>query len=603
MPELSTLEQTLDTNKDSKDTLELNESKFAETFKNKDNRDILVNEAKNNFKWLLNEANKNAIKEQALKEINTWENAPDKKTEGTAYNGKIAVLYLYSLLDNENRNDQMTTNDVLNVYEGLRIDKELSASSEKINAELLAADKKDAAEVLTKKFDELSKSKNMYSEENRNQIIKAKVDGDKSITSATDETLDMTKDNTLKTMENVLTKREEKIAEQKENTDTPITYENKDGKWWYYADAIQIPIGSHMNWWAAFDNNKKWLSIPTEFKADQLLNTFMENKDLKNDSMFFPDKSGEPTDTFNFVTKNYPSLSKNSDIKKQIDMQIRDYVENQNSSREYPKIALEKNLNWVSLQIDASWQSYFDIPVSNLKKKSSEWIQSLHLYSQWNMGNNIMINEWIADTPAVEEKKELQQEKISTPSVSDIDITDRTNSVPATENSTPKKVENISSDFFASKKAPTMLDAKPLAGTENKLNIPTETKTTPEVKTETWTTSVDTKEIWTQDIQQLKENFKKLWFETNNNGLPLSFTYTGKNMEKDLGPIVGKSMDYNIARRIAQTNLQLNVLKALNINKATMSIYPRDQKILDPKNKNDSYMVYTTNFIINSITK
>ncbi|MEI6673066.1 MAG: hypothetical protein WCL02_07245 [bacterium] len=90
---------------------------------------------------------------------------------------------------------------------------------------------------------------------------------------------------------------------------------------------------------------KEGLSLPTqEFKADQILNTFMENKDLKNDSMFFPDKSGEPTDTFNFVTKNYPSLSKNSDIKKQIDAQIKDYVENQNSSREYPKIALEKNL-------------------------------------------------------------------------------------------------------------------------------------------------------------------------------------------------------------------------------------------------------------------
>ena len=73
-------------------------------------------------------------------------------------------------------------------------------------------------------------------------------------------------------------------------------------------------------------------------------------------------------------------------------------------------------------------------------------------------------------------------------------------------------------------------------------------------------------------------------------------------MEKDLGPIVGKSMDYNIAKTMAQTNLQLNVLKALNINKATMSIYPTDEKTIKPKNKDDSYMVYNTNFIINSIT-
>ncbi len=129
------------------------------------------------------------------------------------------------------------------------------------------------------------------------------------------------------------------------------------------------------------------------------------------------------------------------------------------------------------------------------------------------------------------------------------------------------------------------------------------TKTeTPITKTETWSNHVDIKEIWTQEIQQLKENFKNLWFETKNNALPLSFVYTGKNMEKDLGPIVGKSMDYNIAKTMAQTNLQLNVLKALNINKATMSIYPTDEKTIKPKNKDDSYMVYNTNFIINSIT-
>lgn len=139
-------------------------------------------------------------------------------------------------------------------------------------------------------------------------------------------------------------------------------------------------------------NGKWWHMEGMEFKQDEILTNFINNKDYTKSSMF--DNAGVGPATFDFVTKNRASLSTNSEVQTQINDQIVFYFKKNNTNINYPKLDLKKRLVGVTLEQNASWQYYFDIPVSNLDvKKVPADITNIHIYSQSTDWQNIAVNE------------------------------------------------------------------------------------------------------------------------------------------------------------------------------------------------------------------
>ncbi len=386
---------------DQKEGLQLPEGEkaFESKFKDKANRLTLVNTAAESFAGLDQKA-KDDIKAKAKTEISSRTAFPNKDTDKEAYGAKIAVLYLYTTLDKGTTNASM--DDVKAVYE------ELKAADAKDKAETTAkleTSKKEATGALTTKLEEYTKSKESYSDANRTALNEAKKTGDENIALAdTPDKVTTAKDNALTAMGDVPTVEKEKAAEltqsvndktveQEESTKNTITYVEQDGKRWHYEnqelDLVSIPTARG---WLAYKNENLTYKNNT-FVEDQTLNDFMASYE-KNESPFYTANA----EMFNYLAKNYPSFSKNNDINSKVNAHIADYLENDNTNRDYPDLRLQnKEITGVTLKINPdSGLYYFDIPRENLNKstlKKYPEIKSIHLYSQEDMWDNVIINE------------------------------------------------------------------------------------------------------------------------------------------------------------------------------------------------------------------
>lgn len=406
------LEKVLDTKADEAG-LQLPEKDLTEKFSDKANRVTLVNEATKGFEWL-DDKTKTEIKDKAATEIKSRANYPVKGEEW--YNAKIAVLYLYTTLDKGTKNASL--DEVKVAYDDLKAadvkDKEETTAK-------LEAGKKEATGALTTKLDEYTKTKDLYSKANWEALVYAETNGEKEITAAkTTEEIVAAKDLALKSMDNIFTLEEEKAAElkkvidnknneQQEITKNPIEYTEKDGKRWYYEQQEStLPAIPQMKGGAS--NVVNTLNYKQNvFFEDQILNTFMDSYE-KDESPFYTNNA----EMFNYLAKNYPSLSKEGEINSEINAHIFDYLENNNTNTDYPDLELKsKEMTWVTLQINPeSGLYYFDVPVSNLKKstfKKYPDIKNIHLYSQWDMWDNVIINEGLeANTSSTTDVSEEQ---------------------------------------------------------------------------------------------------------------------------------------------------------------------------------------------------
>ncbi|MEI7919708.1 MAG: hypothetical protein WCH65_06050 [bacterium] len=134
------------------------------------------------------------------------------------------------------------------------------------------------------------------------------------------------------------------------------------------------------------------------------LNIFM-NLDSKTQNFF---KQLQTKDLVAFITKNYPSLSKNSEIRDQINSHIKNYLKEKNHK---PNINLYgKDLTDVSLEIDeTTGEYYFNIPAEgNFGTYSQEKITTLHLgingevteYDETKNPDSILASIYTKDTLA-----------------------------------------------------------------------------------------------------------------------------------------------------------------------------------------------------------
>jgi len=375
------------------------EKAFEDKFKDKTNRVTLVKEATKGFDWL-EDKTKTEIKDQSVKEIKSRWAEPKEWDEG--YSAKIAVLYLYTTLAKGTKNASL--DDVKITYNELIAADVQEKQTANETAAKLEAEKKEATGSLTTKLDEYTKTKDLYSAKNWEALVYSQTNWAKEITAAeTPEKVIAARDLALKSMDNIFTLDEEKAAElkkviddkkteQKEVTDKPVEYTEKDGKRGQYVNTtFQVPSISALKGGASYDS-WIWEAPITFFQEDETLTNFMnKTPDLLSDEK-----------TFNYITKHYASLSKNDEIKEAINDELIFNMENEKNSLTKKNKSLKfediNSLTWVTLQInDTTWDYYFDIPVSNLKegKKANKGVNSIHVYFNTDKEvNNVVINEW-----------------------------------------------------------------------------------------------------------------------------------------------------------------------------------------------------------------
>lgn len=166
-------------------------------------------------------------------------------------------------------------------------------------------------------------------------------------------------------IKNIPTKYQEKLDEQnlaqKESDSNLFTYE-KVGKEWKVSKLteVDIPLIQWKNGWASMLITKHISTkMPTELKDESInLNTFM-NLNSKKENIF----STKNNNITEYITKNYPSLSKNNEISNQINSHIKNYLKEKEKNHK-PNIDLYgKDLTDVSLEIDkTTGEYYFNIP-------------------------------------------------------------------------------------------------------------------------------------------------------------------------------------------------------------------------------------------------
>ena len=254
------------------------------------------------------------------------------------------------------------------------------------------------------------KNEKTYTEENLKKIGEIEKTTKDNINNAkTPAEIDKIMADAQTIINNIPTKYQEKKDEQEvaQKESDSFTYE-KVGKEWKVSKLteVNIPITQWMNGWASMPIIKNIsTSTPTKMEMESKnLNIFM-NLDSKTQNFF---KQLQTKDLVAFITKNYPSLSKNSEIRDQINSHIKNYLKEKNHK---PNINLYgKDLTDVSLEIDeTTGEYYFNIPAEgNFGTYSQEKITTLHLgingevteYDETKNPDSILASIYTKDTLA-----------------------------------------------------------------------------------------------------------------------------------------------------------------------------------------------------------
>jgi len=164
-------------------------------------------------------------------------------------------------------------------------------------------------------------------------------------------------------IKNIPTKYQEKQEEQDlaQKESDVFTYEKVEKEWKVNkAKEVNIPITIWLGVWASIPITENIsTSRPTELKDESKnLNTFMKLNSEK-ENIF---NISQTKDLVDFITKNYPSLSKNSEIRDQINKHIKQYLKEKDKNHDL-NITLPRELTAISLEIDTkTGEYYFNIP-------------------------------------------------------------------------------------------------------------------------------------------------------------------------------------------------------------------------------------------------